>query len=392
MIMSEDKNLFDCVVVHYDEIGLKGNNRKMFEDLLVTNMKKKLGSLATSFRKEHGLIVVYPSKASGRQDIAEALSKVPGIAYFSFAIRSSRDMDCVSKCVIDYLASKEFETFRIYARRHDKDFPMNSLEINKKLGADVVEVYHKKAKMVGADMIVKVEVSSRSVYISSENIRSVGGLPTNSKQKVVSLLSGGFDSPVASYMMMKRGCEVILVHFQNENQMACSVEDKIVRIAKQLSKFQVVTKLYIVPFEELQKRIIMYAQADIRMLVYRRFMLKISLRIARDNQAKFLVVGDSLSQVASQTFDNLYTTYQNCEMPVFSPLIGMNKTEIIDISRNIGTYDISKLPYGDCCSYFLPKHPRLKSYPKQLDGIESRFEDIDALVDDAVKRARVTVY
>ena len=384
---------FDCVVVHYDEIGLKGSNRREFENRLLRNIKRKLGPLFGSSRRETGMIVIFPVEDADSSLVEDVLSKVPGIAYFSFARKASRDISLLSKEVVAFVKlNKDFETFRIYARRHDKDYPMKSPEINSVLGQAVVEVFHKKAKMKNADLIVKVEVSFRDVYISASDIRSVGGLPTDQRQKVVSLLSGGFDSPVASYMMMKRGCEVILVHFQNQGQMSCSVEDKIIRIAKVLSKYQIRTKLYIVPFEMLQKQIIMNARAEIRMLVYRRFMLKISSKIAGLNHAKFLVVGDSLSQVASQTFENLASTYGSSDMHVLSPLIGMNKTEIIDLSKSIGTFDISKLPYGDCCSYFLPKHPVLKSEKKELDDIESLFENIDNLVDGVIKNARIVEY
>ena len=384
---------FDCVVVHYDEIGLKGSNRLEFEKRLMRNIKRKLGSLFGSCRRETGMFALFPVKDADYSLVEDVLSKVPGIAYFSFAKKASRDISMLSKEVVAFVEhSGDFETFRIYARRHDKDYPMKSPEINSILGGAVVEAFHKKAKMKNADLIVKVEVSFRDVYISASNMKSVGGLPSDQRQKVVSLLSGGFDSPVASYMMMKRGCEVILVHFQNQGQMSCSVEDKITRIANELSKYQIRTKLYIVPFEMFQKQIIMNARAEIRMLVYRRFMLKISSKIASLNHAKFLVVGDSLSQVASQTFENLSATYESSDMHILSPLIGMNKTEIIDISKSIGTYDISKLPYGDCCSYFLPKHPVLKAEKRELDEIESLFENVDELVENTIKGARVLEY
>ena len=177
-------------------------------------------------------------------------------------------------------------------------------------------------------------------------------MPINPKQKVVVLLSGGFDSPVAAYMMMKRGCEVILVHCHNQNIASYSVRDKIERLAQCLSDFQPKTSLFMVPFEKIQKEIIINANSRIRMLVYRRFMLRIASRIATINKARFLVVGDSMSQVASQTIENLEATYIGSEKPILTPLIGMDKQEIIDIAAHIGTYETSKQPYGDCCSYF----------------------------------------
>ena len=262
------------------------------------------------------------------------------------------------------------------------------MELNSKLGEVIIKALNKKVKMKSPDIMLKIELSKKSAYISNEDIKGVGGLPTNPQQKVVALLSGGFDSPVAAYLMMKRGCEVILVHFHNKNQASSSVESKITKLAEQLSKFQVKTKLYIVPFESLQKEIIMKVNSKLRMLVYRRFMLKIASEVAGMNKAKFLIVGDSLSQVASQTFENLEATYTGLDKHVLSPLIGLDKREIIEISKRIGTYEISAMPYGDCCSYFLAKHPTLKADVKLLEKNEALF-DVDKLVEDVLSKSRV---
>jgi thiamine biosynthesis protein ThiI len=285
----------------------------------------------------------------------------------------------------------KFETFKVESCRHYKEFKLTSMQLNVLLGDAILEKHDKKVKLKGPDLKLKVDIAKTGAYLSYEDIQSVGGLPTNNQQKIVALLSGGFDSPVASYLMMKRGCNVILVHFQNRNQMTTAVEGKIVDLAEQLSKFQIKTTLYIVPFDKLQKEIIMRAKAETRMLIYRRFMLRISSKIADLHEAKFLVVGDCVSQVASQTLENLNSTYEVSDKPIFSPLIGLNKKEIIKISQEIGTYDISAQPYGDCCSYFLPKHPILKSNPNMLGEIESGFET-DRLVDDAVKSAEVKTF
>jgi thiamine biosynthesis protein ThiI len=261
------------------------------------------------------------------------------------------------------------------------------MQISALLGEAILDNYKKKVKMEKPDLVLNVQISDKAAYISTDDVDGIGGLPTDSKKKVVCLISGGFDSPVAAYMMMKRGCEVVFVHFNNKNQMSESVQGKITELVKQLSKFQRKTKLYMIPFEEVQKQIIVNALAEARMLVYRRFMLRIASRIAAMENAEFLVVGDSLSQVASQTIENLAATYPAAEKYVLSPLIGMNKREIIDISRKIGTYDISAQPYGDCCSYFLPKHPVLRSNLEMLEKMESSF-DIEALIKDAIKKAQ----
>lgn len=375
----------DAIVIHYSEIGLKGDNRVYFENLLIENIKKKLGNLADSFVREQGQIT-----ADVKGDISkikDILSRIPGIAYFSIAKRSSHETDTIKKDVLDFLKDKDFETFKVDSKRRDKRVNINSQELNCKLGEEIINKYRKKVKMRDNDLLLKIEISKKYSYISDEDIRGVGGFPTKRSQKVISLLSGGFDSPVAAYLMMKRGCEVIFVHFQNRNQMTNSVEDKVVRLAEQLSRYQINTKLYIVPFDKIQKQIIANAHSTMRMLIYRKIMIKISSLIAKEEKARFLVTGDSLSQVASQTLENLEATYANSKKPIFSPLIGMDKNEIMELAKRIGTFEISKLPYGDCCSYFVPKHPELKATVRDLDKIEEEFDE--NIISEAIKDAKI---
>ncbi|PIO05099.1 tRNA 4-thiouridine(8) synthase ThiI [Candidatus Woesearchaeota archaeon CG08_land_8_20_14_0_20_43_7] len=378
--------VFDRIVIHYDEIGIKGSNRAVFEKLLIRNILKKLGDLAYNCIRESGQLITFLEDGSDLDKVKDILRRIPGIAFFSPAARCGLDLDEMKKLTLELLSGREFDTFRIYTRRANKDFPHRSMDINCAIGDAVVEKYDKKVKMKGADITVKVEISLKHVYVSLEQVPGVGGLPTDQRQKVVCMLSGGFDSPVAAYMMMKRGCEVIFVHFNNKNQESCSVKNKIIDLAKQLSKYQIKTKLYIIPFERLQKEIIMNVHSEQRMLIYRRFMLKISSAIAKIEKARFLVVGDSLSQVASQTLDNLEATYSGIDTNIFTPLIGLHKKEIMAISREIGTHDISEQPYGDCCSYFLPKHPELHANKGLILENEERF-DTDASVKDAVESA-----
>jgi len=380
---------FDTVVVHYAEIGLKGKNRASFEKLLLKNMLSKLGSLVKSGARESGQIVLQITPGASLEKIKNVLSKVPGVAYFSFSKKTGLSINSIKKGVLDVARQQEFKTFKVNAKRHNKEYELTSMQLNSLLGETVIKkLRDKRVKMKDPDVTIKIEISNKHAYISLEDVKGIGGLPTNPRQKVVALISGGFDSPVAAYLMMKRGCEVILVHFHNQSQAREAVKDKITRLAKQLSKYQVRTKLYVVPFEKIQKELIKKTHSTIRMLVYRRLMLRIASRIASLNKARFLVVGDSLSQVASQTFENLAATYKNLDKHVLSPLIGFNKEEIIELAKRIGTYEISALPYGDCCTYFLPKHPALKASYELLRENESRF-NVDALIDDAVKNAEI---
>ena len=375
---------FDCVVVHYDEIGLKGKNKGYFEKLLMGNIVVKLKDVKHKIVRESGQLTIFFREKADYKVVCDVLSRIPGIAYFSFARKCSLDIDELKEESVKILSGLEFSSFKIDARRHNKDYKLKSSEINAVLGEAVINALGKKVKLDSPDVALKVEISHKGAYLSCASIAGVGGLPVNSRQRVVALLSGGFDSPVAAFMMMKRGCEVILVHFRNSNQMAPFVEDKISDLAKQLSKYQMRTALYIVPFEDLQKEIIMKAPAEVRMLVYRRFMIRIASGIAESCKARFLVMGDSLSQVSSQTIENLEATYKVSSKHIFSPLIGMNKREIMSVAERIGTHDISSRPYGDCCSYFLPKHPVLRADSKILDRIESEF-DIEKLVMNAIK-------
>jgi thiamine biosynthesis protein ThiI len=378
------KNKYDSVVVHYDEIGLKGSNRPRFERLLIKNIKTKTGLTG---KREPGQITLTLKTGTNISKLEDQLARIPGIAFFSFAKKCKLNKEDIKNCVLKMLKNEKFETFKINTQRHDKNNPFKSMQMNAFLGEEVINKYNKKVRMKNPDLAVKVEISHKHAYVSIKDCAGVGGMPTDPKQKVVALLSGGFDSPVAAFLMMKRGCEVILVHFHNKNQMSRAVENKIVRLGKQLSKYQVKTKLYIIPFEDVQREIILKTQAKIRMLVYRRFMMRIASRIAKTSKAKFLVVGDSLSQVASQTFENLEATYKDAGKHVLSPLIGFDKKEIISIAKRIGTYELSSLPYGDCCSYFLPKHPELRASAKQLREIESRF-NVETLVKKAVDKSK----
>lgn len=375
-------------IIHYAEIGIKGSNRREFEQFLSQNIKKKLGSRAGLLKREYGRIIVDLAKDADPEELKDILSRIPGIACFYLCTSAELEEDAIGAAVRSILKDKDFSTFRITTRRSNKRFPVQSTKMNENLGGVVIDAYKKKVKLVDPDITVLVEIAEKAAYISLDEFKGVGGLPTDPSNRVVALLSGGFDSPVAAYLMMKRGCEVRFVHFQNENQETCSVKSKIVDLAQQLSRYQVYTRLFIVPFGMIQREIIMKVESKMRMLVYRRFMLKIAAAIAKKEKAKFLVVGDSFSQVASQTLENLEATYKGSPMHVLSPVIGADKSEIVDISRKIGTYDISKQPYGDCCSYFLPKHPVLNATPELLDEAEKEF-DVDDLVKKAVDAAQV---
>ncbi len=398
--MSKERPIH-AAVLHYAEIGLKGGNRRHFEDILMRNVKSKLGLHMVGYRRESGQISVDLARVEGEEVsfeqpdfdfIADNLKRIPGIAYFHFAKRVSSDIDDLKKTVVDFASEHDFTTFKVDCRRPNKNYPMKSMDVNIILGSEINQkLSGKKVQMKNPDLMLRIELQKEDAYLSAGGVRGVGGLPTDQQQKVVLLLSGGLDSPVAGYMMMKRGCEVILTHYKNDNQMSGAVQDKIEQLAKQLSRYQVRTKLYVIPFEELQKEIIMNVKASERMLVYRKVMLNLSSRIADEHKALFLVTGDNFSQVASQTYENLAATYADCPKHIFAPLMGLDKNEVIAISKEIETYDISSLPYGDCCSFFLPKHPQLKATSDMLRNHINSF-DLDELGKKAIEEAEIITY
>lgn len=355
----------------------------------MANVRRKLGDGVASFQRESGQLTLAIRERVDPDMVEGVLSRTPGIAYFSPAVRVEAVIEAMSVAAVELAESLEFETFKIASKRRDKALPFRSADVNNALGAAVLEAGEgRRARMKEPDLTIKVEMQKDHAYISARNVPGVGGLPTNPTQKVTVLLSGGLDSPVAAYLMMKRGCEAVLVHFQNRNQMSRSVEDKVVQLAEQLSRFQRRTRLYVVPFDGLQQEIIKHVPSGLRMLVYRRVMIRLAGVVSKRHKARFLVTGDCLSQVASQTYENLQATYVDSPPHVFSPLIGLDKKEITEISRRIGTFDISALPYGDCCSFFLPKHPELRARADELRKCEAEF-DIEGLGEQAIAGAQL---
>ena len=365
------------VIVHYDEIGLKGKNRGMFENRLITNIKNVIGC---DVRKEFGYLIIDTT-----EDVSQ-LKKIPGIAFYAEALESSLELDDIKSKVLELLKDEEFESFRIKTVRHNKQYKMTSPELDRVLGSEVVVKMDKKVSLKEFDKQVFVGVCDKNCYLYLKKVKGVGGLPVGTAGKVVSLLSGGLDSPVASYLMMKRGCEVVFVHFVNYSQNQGSVLDKIEKLVVKLSEFQGKSKLYIVPFDEIQKELILKVKADYRMVMYRRFMMKIAEEVMLREGALGLVTGDSLAQVASQTLENLDCVYSVVKANVYSPLIGMNKQEVVDISREIGTFEISSIPYGDCCSFFIAKHPVTKGKKEDCEKFDL---DVDSLVKGALDNIKV---
>jgi len=376
------------MLIHYSEIGIKGGNKSYFENMLVKNISEKTG---LNVKKDYARILV-DYKEEDFLIIKKILQKIPGIANFSPARVSSLKLGEIKTESLNELKDKDFETFKVDSRRQNKRFELTSQELNEKIGELIIDKFGKKVRMKNPEISLFIEICDKSAYIYSEKIQGIGGLPTGVSGKVVSLLSGGIDSPVASYSMMKRGCSVILVHFFSHTSQSGEILSKIEKIAKALSSYQLKTKLYLVPFKEIQKEIVAKVNSKIRMIIYRRFMLRIANMIAYREKAKAIITGDSVGQVASQTLDNLSNAYDVSKLPVFAPLIGNNKDETINIAKNIGTYEYSIMDYLDCCSFMVSNHPETKSKKDDIIAAESAIGLADELARRAVKDAKILIY
>ena len=373
------------IIIHYDEITLKGGNRPFFERVLMNNIKEFIKDIKhNNIYKEGGKIMVEVNKDINLEEIKEILKNIPGISNFYFAVSEEKDLEKINKKTVEllknYLQTENEKTFKIEARRADKKFRLKSPEINVKVGEYVLENTKLKVDVHNPDLEVVVDVGNKNCFIYFEKTNGIGGLPVGTTGNLISLISGGIDSPVASYMMMKRGAKIIFAHFKNKTINSIG-DDKIENLVKKLSHFQGKSKLYIIPFEEFQKEIIAKIPSKNRMIIYRRIMFRLAEMIAKKENAKGFVTGDSLSQVASQTLENINVIYNAADYPVFSPLIGMNKQEIIDLAIKIKTYETSILPYQDCCSFLIAKHPETKA---RLDEILKQEENLE--IDEIAKR------
>jgi len=367
------------VVIKYEEISLKKGKRAFFERILLENIKKALEPLKyKNIRKEYGRIVIgFDDENVSEKDFAGFLEKVPGISNFSFVLNAERDMASIREKVLEIVNADggKSRTFKIQAKRIDKSFGVKSMDINAEMGGFVIEESELAVDVKNPDLRIRVDILKDSCLVYTDKIKGVGGLPVGSSGKLVSMISGGIDSPVAGFMMAKRGAKIIFAHFQNMTEYgegrSC---DKIENLVSQIAKFQGESKLYVVPFEKVQEEVLSKAPHKQSMLLFKRAMFCIVNEIARREGAKGFVMGDSLSQVASQTLENANVIYDAAEFPVFSPLIGMNKIEIIEIARRIGTFDISSEPYYDCFLYKLPKHPETRA---DLEVIKKMEEKLD---------------
>lgn len=373
------------VIIHYHEIGLKGRNRPLFEKQLLNNvMARTKGQGVRRGRRLSGRLMLELGPHASWETIRERLERVFGIAYFARAFRTQLDLDALRRAVLHQIPADGYRTFAVATKRGNKRFPLLSVEVNADIGAAIQEQTGKAVDLDDPDLTVHVEILFKQIFFYFERIGGPGGLPVGVSGRVACLLSGGIDSPVAVYYMLKRGCEASCVHFHGHPYVTRTSELKSIELVRQLMRYGASPYLWSVPFGPLQHQVMQRVPEALRVVVYRRLMARIAQQLALQEGADALVTGESLAQVASQTLSNLATIEQAVSLPILRPLIGLDKIEIIRRAESIDTYDISTLPGEDCCQLFVLRHPATATTIEEVLHAEATL-DMDGLVSRGVE-------
>lgn len=381
----------EIILIKDGELALKGLNRSTFEDMLVKNIRRRLARFGKfEYKKSQSTITIEPkSEETDLDEAVDEISRVFGIAGFSRAAVAPKDMDEILSLAPVYLEEQllGIKKFKVEAKRSDKSFPYKSPEISAMLGEKLLESFpHLTVDVHNPEITVTVEIRDRA-YIRGNQLKGAGGMPVGSSGKAGLLISGGIDSPVAAYMMAKRGVDLTAIHFASPPYTSKRAEEKVHELLTRVARYSGRITLYTVPFTEIQESIRDLCPEDYFTLVMRRFMMKIASEISESCGCLALITGESVAQVASQTLAALRTTDDAATLPVMRPLIGMDKEEIITISRKIDTFETSIQPYEDCCTVFTPKHPKTKPTLEDVKNAESAL-DIEALSKKAVEGAQ----
>jgi tRNA uracil 4-sulfurtransferase len=385
--------LTPCVIVHYHEISLKRGNRPLFLRRLQENLARAVSDLGpVRVIQLPGRIVLDLEGNADPAAVRARLDRVCGIANTALAMRTGSSMDRIKAAVDQVIDGQTFASFRITARRAFKTFPLTSTDLNRELGAHVLERRPEvRVDLHHAALEIHVEVLPHEAFVYPDRRPGAGGLPVGSSGTVAALISGGIDSPVASWRMMKRGCRVLFIHFHSVPYLPDASIRKVRELVRRLTQWQYVGNLYLVPFGEIQREVVLAVRPAARVVVYRRLMVRIAEVIARGSGAQALVTGESLGQVASQTLHNLARIDEVAVLPVLRPLIGMDKIEITDQARQLDTLETSNEPDADCCTLFVPEHPSTRLSQEEIAAMEARL-DIPALVRAGVEAATMETF
>lgn len=386
----------EIVLVKYGEMVLKGLNKRSFEDMLTKNIKRRLKSLGR-FQLTSAQSTTYITPLDDDIDLSEVIDRVGkifGIAALCRACVCEKDFSDITAKSIDYLGDilSNAKTFKVNAKRADKAFPMKSPEICAELGGILLEKFpNLTVDVKNPEVTVTVEIRDTNAYVHAENIKGAGGLPVGSSGKAMLLLSGGIDSPVAAYMMAKRGVRITAVHYISPPYTSDRAQLKVEQLCEKLTDYCGGIAFYCVPFTELQEAIKDNCPEEYFTIIMRRLMMEIAQRIAEKDNCLALITGESVGQVASQTMSAISCTDAVCRIPVFRPLVGMDKTEIIEIARKIDTFETSTLPYEDCCTVFTPRHPKVRPSLADVEKAQEKF-DFEPLIQKAVENTEMKTF
>ncbi len=388
--MSLNNNLNFICLVHYHEVGLKGRNRSSFERQLKQNIEHKLAAFSNVFVKRiSGRLLVEVNSWEDTAEVADRISRLPGVVRVSCGVKLKQDINAIQNASLWILEQCEpYESFKVDARRANTSFEIDSMTINQIVGAWLCEkLPNKKVKMKDPDARLHVEMVEGSAFVYAKTVKGVGGLPVGTAGSVVSLLSAGLDSPVATWRLIKRGAYVTALHFSGRPEAADTSEHLVNDIVIVLNLCGGVNRLCVVPFGEFQRRIAAIVPSELRVIFYRRLMIAVANRVAIRFNARALVTGESLGQVASQTLDNIFVVDSVAEYPILRPLIGTDKLEIIAEAERLGTYEISSQSHEDCCTLFMPRNPETHARPNAVEAIwqdlpiDVWLDEIDTLIE-----------
>lgn len=384
----------ETILIKLGELVLKGLNRKNFESVLLKNIRRRLSGLGEfEVKSAQSTIYVIPKNEDADLDAAEEkIGKIFGIVAYSRACVAEKELSSIQKAAAEYLREEllDASTFKVETKRSDKKFAYNSPEISNEVGGYLLEQYpHLSVNVHEPDLIVRVEVRDFGAYVHGNPRPGAGGIPVGTGGKAAILISGGIDSPVAAWSIAKRGVELTGIHFASPPYTSQRAEEKVVRLLEKVSEYSGRMEMITVPFTRIQEEILAKCPEELFTIIMRRFMMRAAERIARRNHCEALITGESLGQVASQTMQAIACTDAVANMPVFRPLIGTDKAEIVATSYKIGTYDISIEPYEDCCTVFTPKHPRTRPIPHLVEAAESAL-NVEGLLADCLQNLRYT--
>ena len=378
------------IIIRYSEIHLKGNNREFFESALVNNIKLVLKDYKYEFARSNARYVVRNFDEVYLHEIIDAIKNVFGVHSLSVAEEIDTDYTLISKAALEF--APQCGTFKVNTNRADKRFPMQSMKVSAEVGGDILQKYPElKVDLFNPEHTVNIDIRENGkTFVYSETIKGVNGMPVGTGGKGIVMLSGGIDSPVATYMMAKRGMTLRAVHFHSFPYTSMQARQKVLDLAKIIKKYTLRMTVDVVSFTEIQTAIHEKCPEEYMITIMRRFMMRIAERIAKNHGAGAVITGESLGQVASQTLESITSTNSVATIPVFRPLIGFDKDEIIEISQKIGAFETSILPYEDCCTIFLPKRPVTKPRLQQVEKVESVL-DVETLVENALNSIETVV-